>query len=89
MAKILDNLHIFKKFRKSSHQYKNYVKYVKYSNRYKYFMKLSHTVSKLGQMWPKFWTTCIFLEILGNQVISMNIMSNMSNYLIHINILGN
>ena len=29
MAKILKNLHIFKNFRKSSHQFENYIKYVK------------------------------------------------------------
>ena len=39
MAKILNNIHIFKNFRKSQHQDENYVKYVKLSNRYKYFMK--------------------------------------------------
>ena len=36
MAKILNNIHIFKNFRKSEHQYENYVKL---SNIYKYFMK--------------------------------------------------
>ena len=39
MAKILNNIHIFKKIRKSEHQYENYVKYVKLSHTYKYFMK--------------------------------------------------
>ena len=41
MGKILANLYIFKNFRESSHQYENYIKYVKYSNRYNYFRKLS------------------------------------------------
>ena len=29
MAKILNNLHIFRNFRKSGYQYENYIKYVK------------------------------------------------------------
>ena len=29
MAKIINNLHIFRNFRKSGHQYENYIKYVK------------------------------------------------------------
>ena len=42
MAKILNNLHIFRNFQKSGHQYENYIKYVKLSNIYKYFEKLGH-----------------------------------------------
>ena len=42
MAKILDNLHISRNFRKSGHHYENYVKYVKLCNKYKYFRKLGH-----------------------------------------------
>ena len=42
VAKILDNLHIFRNFWKSSHQYENYIKYVKLSNRCKYFGKLGY-----------------------------------------------
>ena len=39
MAKIVYNLHIFSNFRKSGHWYENCLKYVKLSNRYKYFRK--------------------------------------------------
>ena len=43
----------------------------------------------MGKIWPKFSTTYIFSEILGNQVISMKITSNMSNNVTDINILQN
>ena len=49
MAKIPDNLHIFRNFRKSSHQYENLCQICQ--------------IIYIGQIWPKFWTTYIFSEM--------------------------
>ena len=83
MAKILDDLHIFRNFRKSSHQYENNLIDINILGNKVTSMKIRSNMAKILD------NLHIFRNFRKSSHQYENYVKIVSNYLIDINILGN